>query len=63
MSKKEFNKYLPRNHNCKCPSCGKTHKIKMIWTGNGMPRKFCGKCQSRPDLKGGLESCTLSLNY
>ena len=29
---------------CKCPTCGRLHKIKMEWTGKGMPRKYCDGC-------------------
>ena len=26
---------------CICPRCGQTHKLKLFWTGNGVPKKFC----------------------
>ena len=28
----------------KCPGCGKIHKVKLDWTGNGIPRIYCEKC-------------------
>ena len=33
---------------CKCPKCGKTHRVTMFWTGRGVPRKYCNQC------KGGM---------
>ena len=31
---------------CKCPSCGKSHKVKMEWTGSDYaPPKYCNKCK------------------
>ncbi len=29
---------------CKCPLCGELHKVRMDWTGKGMPRKYCRRC-------------------
>jgi hypothetical protein len=29
---------------CKCPKCEVIHKIKMYWTGKGMPKIYCDKC-------------------
>lgn len=29
---------------CICPKCGGVHKIKFIWTGRGVPRKYCSIC-------------------
>jgi hypothetical protein len=31
---------------CECPKCGLEHKIKMIWIGKGLPRKYCSQCNS-----------------
>jgi len=30
---------------CVCPKCGTHHRIKILWTGRGMPRKFCPICK------------------
>ena len=30
---------------CMCPNCGTHHRAKMLWTGRGMPRKFCPTCK------------------
>ena len=29
---------------CICPMCGKRHKQKIMWTGNGTPRVYCWPC-------------------
>jgi Zn ribbon nucleic-acid-binding protein len=29
-----------------CPKCGIHHHIQMMWTGRGLPRKFCVQCRS-----------------
>lgn len=30
---------------CLCPKCGTRHRVKLLWTGRGMPRKFCPVCK------------------
>jgi ribosomal protein L44E len=30
---------------CKCPSCGNNHFVKMEWAGRGMPWKYCPTCK------------------
>jgi hypothetical protein len=30
---------------CVCPKCGARHRVKLLWTGRGMPRKFCPICK------------------
>jgi hypothetical protein len=30
---------------CKCPKCGIHHHVYMLWTGRGVPRKYCGNCK------------------
>ena len=36
-----------------CPMCGRTHKVRMFWTGNGMPRIFCEGCRMTEDVATG----------
>jgi len=33
-------------HTCKCPTCEKTHRKKIFWTGNGIPKVFCDTCKT-----------------
>ncbi len=30
---------------CLCPKCGTHHRVKLLWAGRGMPRKFCPVCK------------------
>ena len=30
---------------CICPKCRKEHDVYMLWTGRGVPRKYCGSCK------------------
>lgn len=30
-----------------CPTCGKKHKIKIYWKGNGTPRIRCKECKQK----------------
>jgi hypothetical protein len=30
---------------CVCPKCGIDHRMKMLWTGRGKPKKFCPPCK------------------
>lgn len=29
-----------------CPKCNVHHDVFMLWTGRGMPRKFCAQCRT-----------------
>ena len=31
---------------CLCPKCGIAHKVKMLWSGRGKPKKYCPPCKS-----------------
>ena len=35
----------PLTVNCVCPKCGSNHRMKLIWTGRGKPKKFCPPCK------------------
>lgn len=41
---------------CKCPACGKLHKLKLNWTGNGTPRKYCESCLLSEASQAGILS-------
>jgi hypothetical protein len=30
---------------CRCPRCTAYHNVYMLWTGQGMPRKYCVSCR------------------
>lgn len=34
---------------CICPKCGVRHKMRLCWTGSGVPRKFCNSCRKSAD--------------
>jgi len=31
---------------CVCPKCGTAHRMKMLWSGRGKPKKYCPPCKS-----------------
>jgi hypothetical protein len=31
---------------CTCPKCGISHRIKLLWSGRGKPKKYCQPCKS-----------------
>jgi hypothetical protein len=35
---------------CICPKCRIVHQVYMLWTGRGVPRKYCAGC--RPLVSG-----------
>ena len=30
---------------CLCPKCNILHNVYMLWTGRGVPRKYCANCK------------------
>jgi len=38
---------------CQCPKCGASHRLKLLWTGRGKPKKFCQPCKM---LIGAIET-------
>lgn len=54
-------KYKKRDHysgdkpiEAYCPRCRRKHVISLYWTGNGIPRIYCLKCQKIIDGESGL---------
>jgi hypothetical protein len=31
---------------CTCPRCGCSHRMKLLWAGRGVPKKFCQPCKA-----------------
>ena len=31
---------------CICPKCGVSHRMKLLWSGRGKPKKYCASCKS-----------------
>jgi hypothetical protein len=42
---------------CICPKCGIGHKMKLLWSGRGTPKKFCPPCKSFVSTLEALDSC------
>ena len=41
---------------CVCPKCAEAHNIYMLWSGRGIPRKYCGNCKP---LVSGYDSAAI----
>ena len=53
------NGIIPKKHMdsmtlCKCPLCGKLHKMRLNWVGHGMPRKYCNNCSMLEIVQSGI---------
>jgi len=42
---------------CTCPKCGTAHRMKMLWSGRGKPKKFCPPCKSYVSSMEPIEFC------
>jgi len=31
---------------CICPKCGMVHRMKLLWSGRGKPKKYCPPCKN-----------------
>lgn len=40
-----FNLDRAASTECICPKCGVIHRLKFLWTGRGMPKKYCQACK------------------
>lgn len=36
---------------CWCTRCESFHKMRMIWIGRGIPRKFCPSCKNHNEAQ------------
>ncbi len=41
---------------CICPKCTDVHSVYMLWTGRGVPRKYCSNCKP---LISGYDDATI----
>jgi hypothetical protein len=42
---------------CVCPKCGVGHKMKLLWSGRGTPKKYCPPCKSFVSTIEPLDFC------
>lgn len=42
---RETNETHGRLIDCFCPRCRQVHKMKMLWIGRGVPKKYCSICR------------------
>lgn len=44
---------------CVCPKCGSAHKMKLLWTGRGKPKKYCPPCKNFVATIEPIDFCSL----
>ena len=44
---------------CICPKCGIGHKMKLLWSGRGTPKKYCPPCKSFVSTIETLDFCRI----
>jgi hypothetical protein len=49
----------PLTVKCVCPKCGSNHRMKMLWTGRGKPKKFCPPCKIFVSSLESVEFCSV----
>jgi len=42
---------------CVCPKCGVSHRMKLLWSGRGRPKKFCPPCKTFVSTLESLDYC------
>jgi hypothetical protein len=45
---------------CICPKCGIQHKMKLLWSGRGQPKKFCQPCKTFVTTIESIDFCGVS---
>jgi transposase-like protein len=45
---------------CICPKCGARHRVKLLWTGRGVPRKFCPICKHYSNSINDSDPCNVT---
>jgi hypothetical protein len=44
---------------CICPKCGVIHRMKLLWSGRGRPKKYCQTCKIFVSTLESIECCNL----
>jgi hypothetical protein len=44
---------------CICPKCGVTHRMKLLWSGRGKPKKYCQTCKIFVSTLESIDCCNL----
>ena len=47
---------------CVCPKCGHMHKMKLLWSGRGKPKKFCPPCKNFVSSMEAIDFCCVPAN-
>ena len=42
---------------CVCPKCGAAHRLKMLWSGRGTPKKYCPPCKGFVSTVESIDFC------
>lgn len=42
---------------CICPKCGTSHRLKLLWSGRGKPKKYCQPCKSFVSTIESIDFC------
>ena len=45
---------------CICPKCGVVHRMKLLWSGRGKPKKYCPPCKNYVATIEPVDFCGLS---
>jgi hypothetical protein len=51
----DYQVYGPITH-ARCPRCERVHKLRLMWSGHGVPRIFCARCRSTIDRNQALSN-------
>ena len=47
---------------CICPKCGTIHRMKLLWSGRGIPKKYCQPCKTFVSTIEPAELCSVPQN-
>ncbi len=47
---------------CICPKCGISHRMKLLWSGRGKPKKYCQSCKSFVSTIESIDFCGIPAN-